>query len=50
MNSTNRTVAVLANLFMLDQMWVYFLFYTVLEILLYILIVWYAWKWPTEEA
>ena len=43
-------VAVIANLLTLEKIWAYFLFYTVVEILLNLLIVWYAWRWPKQEA
>jgi len=43
-------VAVIANLLTLEKIWTYFLFYTVVEILLDLLIVWYAWRWPKQKA
>lgn len=30
--------------------WNYYLFYSVVEIILMVLIVWYAWRWPKQGA
>ncbi len=35
---------------LIGESWVFYIFATVVEIVLLSLIVWYAWKWPKEEA
>jgi len=30
--------------------WAYYVFYAVIEVVLTALVVWYAWKWPKQEA
>jgi len=30
--------------------WAFYIFYGVLEIALTVLVVWYAWTWPRQEA
>lgn len=43
-------VAVIANLLTLEEIWAYFVFYTVAEIFLNLLIIRYAWRWPEKVA
>jgi len=34
----------------LGESWVYHIFASIVEVVLLLLIVWYAWKWPTQEV
>ncbi len=34
----------------IGESWVYYIFGTIAEVVLLSLIVWYAWKWPKQEA
>ena len=43
------TVVNIANLLSIEDPWVFFIFYNIVEAVLTLLIVWYAWKWPTHE-
>jgi len=43
-----KIVVVVAG--MIGETWVYYLFASVVELVLLALIVWYAWKWPKQEA
>ncbi|UCG02625.1 MAG: hypothetical protein JSW11_01265 [Candidatus Heimdallarchaeota archaeon] len=27
--------------------WAYYIFYAIVEVIIYVLIIWHAWKWPT---
>ena len=56
----NRWVNIIAGIFhagilvatmlMPGETWAYYIFYSIAEAVLIVLIVWYAWKWPTQEA
>ena len=35
---------------LIGESWIFYIFATVVEIVLLSLIVWFAWKWPKEEA
>lgn len=41
-------VLIVLTLFVPSKMWYYYLYYQSLEVILHILIIWYAWKWPKE--
>ena len=41
-------VFVLGNL--IGESWAYYIFGSIVEVVLLLLIVWYAWKWPKEEG
>ena len=34
----------------IGESWVYYIFASIVEVVLLLLIVWYAWKWPTQEV
>ena len=35
---------------LIGESWAYYIFATIVEVVLLLLIVWYAWKWPKQEA
>ena len=35
---------------LIGESWTYYIFATIVEVVLLLLIVWYAWKWPKQEA
>ena len=35
---------------LIGESWAYYIFASIVEIVLLLLIVWYAWKWPKQEA
>jgi hypothetical protein len=35
---------------LIGETWAYYIFATIVEVVLLLLIVWYAWKWPKQEA
>jgi hypothetical protein len=43
------TGVILATLLM-PGLWAYYIFYGTVEVVLTVLIVWYAWKWPQQEV
>jgi hypothetical protein len=43
------TVVIVITLLM-PGAWAYYIFYGIVEVVLTALIVWYAWKWPKQEA
>src|SRR5688572_19253077 len=49
---TNITLGVLYSLVnisnLIGETWVYYIFFGIVEIVLTLLIVWYAWKWPKQ--
>jgi len=51
---TNITLGVLYTLVnssnLIGETWAYYLAFGIIEIILTLLIVWYAWKWPKQEA
>ena len=44
------TGLIISTLISFEEPWAYFIFYSVVEFALTLLIVWYAWKWPKQEA
>ncbi len=40
----------ISTLISFEEPWAYFIFYSSVELALSLLIVWYAWKWPKQEA
>lgn len=44
-----QIVFVLSSLFM-GESWAYYIFGSIVEVVLLSLIVWYAWKWPIQEG
>jgi len=46
---TVYTAVIIATLLM-PGVWAYYFFFGVVEIVLTVLIVWYAWRWPKQEA
>ncbi len=44
------TVVNIANLLSIEEPWAYTIFYSIVESVLTLLIVWYAWKWPKQEG
>ncbi len=51
----NIILGIFYTVFMLGTMlmpgaWAYYIFLGIVEIVLTVLIVWYAWKWPKQEA
>ncbi len=40
----------LSNLLSLNDPWAYMVFYNVLESVLALLIIWYAWNWPKQDG
>jgi ABC-type uncharacterized transport system permease subunit len=44
-----KIVIVLASLF-IGESWAYYIFGSIVEVVLLSLIVWYAWKWPKQEG
>ena len=56
--SANRLTNIIAAIFkiiivvasMIGEIWVYYIFASIVELVLLSLIVWYAWKWPKQEA
>ena len=40
----------IANLLSIEEPWAYTIFYNIVESVLTLLIVWYAWRWPKQEA
>jgi len=50
----NITVGVLYTLVnisnLIGETWAYYIFFGIVEIVLTLLIVWYAWKWPKQEG
>jgi hypothetical protein len=50
---TNIIVGILKIVVLLvfiDDSWAFYIFATIVEVVLLSLIVWYAWKWPKQEA
>jgi len=35
---------------LIGETWAYYIFFGIVEIVLTLLIVWYAWKWPKQEG
>ena len=35
---------------LIGETWAFYIFATIVEVVLLLLIVWYAWKWPKQEA
>ncbi len=54
----NRWINIIASIFkivvvvggIIGETWVYYIFASIVELVLLSLIVWYAWKWPKQEA
>ena len=46
--SSLKIVTLLA--FVIGESWAFYIFATIVEVVLLSLIVWYAWKWPRQEA
>jgi hypothetical protein len=46
--SSLKIVTLLA--FVIGESWAFYIFATIVEVVLLSLIVWYAWKWPKPEA
>jgi hypothetical protein len=46
--SALKMVVVLA--FVIGESWAFYIFGTIIEVVLHSLIIWYAWKWPRQEA
>lgn len=44
------TVVNIADLISFEQPWAYIIFYKCVEIVLTLLIAWYAWSWPGQEV
>ena len=44
-----KIIVVLGSLF-IGEPWAYYIFGSIVEVVLLSLIVWYAWKWPKQEA
>ena len=44
-----QILVVLGSLF-IGGAWVYYMFASIIEVVLLSLIVWYAWKWPKQEG
>ena len=44
------TVVNIVNLLSIEDPWAFIIFYNIVEGVLTLLIVWYAWKWPKQEA
>ncbi len=44
------TVVNIVNLLSIEDPWAFTIFYNIVEAVLTLLIVWYAWKWPTQEG
>ncbi len=40
----------IANVVSFKEIWAFIIFINIVEIVLTLLIVWYAWKWPKQEA
>ena len=38
------------NVLSFEEPWAYIIFFNIVEIVLTLLIAWYAWKWPKQEA
>ncbi|MFC1995198.1 DUF6326 family protein, partial [Chloroflexota bacterium] len=34
----------------IGESWAFYIFATIVEVVLLLLIIWYAWKWPKQEA
>jgi uncharacterized membrane protein len=34
----------------IGETWAYYIFYGIIEALLLVLMIWYAWKWPEQDA
>ena len=51
---TNIIVGILQIVVLLSALigesWAYYIFATIVEVVLLLLIVWYAWKWPKQEV
>ena len=51
---TNIIVGILKSVVLLGavigESWAFYIFATIVEVVLLALIVWYAWKWPKQEA
>jgi hypothetical protein len=51
---TNIIVGILQIVYVLGgaigESWVYYIFGSIVEVVLLSLIIWYAWKWPKEEG
>ncbi len=35
---------------LIGETWVYYIFATVVEVVLLLLVIWYAWTWPKQEG
>ena len=54
--NTNRLVNIVAAIFkiiivvaaMIGEIWMYYIFASIVELILLLLIVWYAWNWPKK--
>jgi heme/copper-type cytochrome/quinol oxidase subunit 4 len=54
----NRLTNIIASIFkivvvvgaLIGEIWIYYIFASIVELVLLSLIVWYAWKWPVQEA
>ncbi len=54
----NRLTNIIASIFkivvvvgaLIGEIWIYYIFASIVELVLLSLIVWYAWKWPIQEA
>ncbi len=51
---TNIIVGILQSVvlagFLIGESWAFYIFATIVEIVLLLLIVWYAWRWPKQEG
>ncbi len=41
---------VILLVFVIGESWAFYIFATIVEVVLLLLIIWYAWKWPKQEA
>ena len=41
---------IITQQFMPGKVWYYYRYYNIVELVFHLLIVWYAWKWPRQEA
>lgn len=41
---------IIALQFIPADVWLYYIFYNILEVVFHALILWYAWKWPVKEV
>jgi|WetSurMetagenome_2_1015567.scaffolds.fasta_scaffold158612_2 hypothetical protein len=40
---------IIATRFVPAKIWYYYIYYQSMEAIIHMLIIWYAWKWPTQE-